>query len=95
MTNYVKRSRHPLSSITNHGLINLLVQISFARHNLRWDQFVAIFGVHWELAVGHIEEREVKRSSPGLAGGGGEELEEGGDDQEEDSGGVAVAVNPI
>ena len=58
------------------------MQISLAQHNLTWQQFFAGAGVHWEPVVRHIGEREVKRSSSGLARGRGEELEEGGDDQE-------------
>ena len=84
MEHYVKTSRHPLSSITNHGLIKLLVQRYLAQHNLTWVQFIVGAGVHRAPAIGHIGDREVKWSSSGLAGGRGEELEEGGDDHEED-----------
>ena len=92
---YGKTSRHPLSSVTNHGLIKLLVQIYLARHNLIWEKFLAIVRVHWAPAIGHIGDREVKWSSSGLAGGRGEELEEGVDDQEEDSGEDVETTNPI
>ena len=61
MAHYVKTSRHPFSSVTNHGLqLKLLVQRSLAKHSLTWDQFVVGVGVHWAPTVGHIGEREVK-----------------------------------
>ena len=59
MAHYVKTSRNPLSFVTNHGLIKILVQRSLARHNLTWEQFFVGFGVHWEPTVGHIGRREV------------------------------------
>ena len=95
MAHYVKTSSHPLSSITNHGLIKLQVKRSLARHNLTWEQFVVGSGVHWAPAVGHIGEREVEWSSSGSARGRGEELEEGGDDQEEYSREDETTKNPI
>ena len=68
MAHYVRNSRHLLSSITNHGLIKLLVQRGLAQNNLTWEQFVGA-AVHQALAVAHIVGRRVKQSSLYLAGG--------------------------
>ena len=65
MKHYVKTSRNPLSSLTNHGLVKLLVQKSLAKHNLTWERFIAGAWVHWARAVGYVGEREVERRSSG------------------------------
>ena len=93
MAHYVKISRHPLSSVTNHGLIKLLVQKYLARHNLTSERFITGVGMHWEPAIGYVGEREIERRSSGWDGGRGEETEEGGDDQEEYLGEAAAAAN--
>ena len=85
MAHYIRNSRHPLSSITNHGLIKLLVQRYLAWNNLTWEQFVGV-EVHQEPAVAHSGDREVEQSSSYSVGGRDEELEEGEYEQEENSG---------
>ena len=82
MAHYSKNSRCPLSSLTNHELIKLLVQRCLAQNNLTWEQFVWV-GVHHAHGVAHIGDREVEQSSSDLAGGRNEELEEGQDEKEE------------
>ena len=94
MVHYVRKSRHPLSSITNHGLIKLLVQIYLTWNKLTWEQFVGAV-VHQEPVVAHIGDREVEHISSGSAGGRDEELEEGEDEQEENSRGAATEENPM
>ena len=54
-----KMSRHPLSSLTNHGMIKLLVQRRLAQNNLTWEQFVGA-AVHRAPVVAHIGDREVE-----------------------------------
>ena len=59
MAHYAKISRHPLSSLTNRGLIKLLVQRRLAHNNLTWEQFIGAT-VHQEPAVAHIADRGVE-----------------------------------
>ena len=94
MPHYAKNSIHPLSYLTNHGLIKLLVQIILAQNNLTWEQFVGV-AVHHAPIVAHIGDREVKQSSLDSTGGRDEELEEGEYGQEENSEGEAVTENPM
>ena len=94
MAHYIRNARHPLSSITNHGLIKLLVQRYLAQNNLTWEQFVGA-GVHQAPAVAHNRDREVEQSSSDSAGRRDEELEEDEDEQEENSGAAAATDNPM
>ena len=41
MAQYVKSSQNTVSSLTNHGLIKLLVLRALAHQNLTWEQFVS------------------------------------------------------
>ena len=72
MAHYANTSRHPLSSLTNHGLIKLLVLICLAHNNLTWEQFVGV-AVHQEPAVACIRGRRVKQSASYLVAGRDEE----------------------
>ena len=41
MAGFVRASKHPLTSLTHHGLIKLIILQTLAQHNLTWDQFIA------------------------------------------------------
>ena len=41
MAGFVRVSKHPLSSLTHHGLIKLIILRTLAQHNITWEQFVA------------------------------------------------------
>ena len=60
MPHYVKTSRHPLSSITNHGLIKLLVQVALAKTYQTWERFIVGAGVNRAPVVRGIEEGDVE-----------------------------------
>ena len=68
MAHYANISRHPLSSLINHGLIKLLVQRRLAQNNLTWEQFLGVL-VHQEPVVAHIGGREVEQRSSDSARG--------------------------
>ena len=71
MAQYVKASRHLVSSLTNHGLIKLFVLRALACQNLTWEQFVPMPRVDREpvLEIEGIGEESDERSSSGSAGG--------------------------
>ena len=70
MAHYVKTSRHILSSVTNHGLIKILVQRTLAQHNLTCEQFLPGVGVHQAPTVSGVGE-ERSNGSPQIQLGGG------------------------
>ena len=74
MAHYAKNSKHPLSSLTNHGLIKLPVKRHLAQNNLTWEQFVG-FAVHQAPTVAHSGDRDVEQISSDSARGRDEELE--------------------
>ena len=78
MAGYVRTSRHPLPSVTNHGLIKLLILRSLAQQNWTWAQFLAGAGIIREhaLEMGGIEVEEEDRGSSNSVGGDDEMLEE-------------------
>ena len=71
MAQYVKASRHPVSSLTNHGLIKLLVLRALAHQNLTWEQFFPRARVDREpvLEIEGIGEESDEPISSGSTGG--------------------------
>ena len=41
MVGFVRVSKHPISSLTHHGLIKLIILRTLAQHNITWEQFIA------------------------------------------------------
>ena len=41
MAGFVRASKHPLASLTYHGLIKLIILWTLAQHNITWDQFTS------------------------------------------------------
>ena len=78
MAGFVRTDCNPLASVTNHGLVNLLILRSLAQQNQTWVQFLAGAGIIQEPALGMvgIEVEEEDRCSSGLVGGEVEMLEE-------------------
>ena len=71
MAQYVKSSQNTVASLTNHGLIKLLVLRALAHHNLTWEQFVPRPRVVREplLEIEGIGEESDEPRSSGLAEG--------------------------
>ena len=71
MSQSVKVSQHPISSLTNHGLIKLLVLRALTHQNLTWEQFVPRPRVDREpvLEIEGIGEESDERSYSGSTGG--------------------------
>ena len=38
---FVRVSKHPLASLTHHGLIKLIILRTLSQHNITWEQFTA------------------------------------------------------
>ena len=94
MAHYAKTSRHPLSSLTNHGLIKFLVKRLLAQNNLTWEQFVGV-AVHQAPALAHIRGRIFEQRSLDSTWRTDEELKEVEYEQEEYSEGGAVEDIPM
>ena len=71
MVGFVRVSKHPLSSLTHHGLIKLIILRTLAQHNISWEQFTAQVQELVPLPGIPIEEEQVH---PQL--GGNEEQQE-------------------
>ena len=41
MAGFVHVTKHPLTSLTHHGLIKLIIIRTLAQHNITWEQFIA------------------------------------------------------
>ena len=41
MVGFVQAAKHPLASLTHHGLIKLIILRTLAQHNITWEQFTA------------------------------------------------------
>ena len=41
MAGFVQATKHPLASLTHHGLIKLIILRTLAQHNITWEQFTA------------------------------------------------------
>ena len=41
MARFVQATKHPLASLTHHGLIKLIILRTLAQHNIIWEQFTA------------------------------------------------------
>ena len=41
MVEFVQAAKHPLASLTHHGLIKLIILRTLAQYNITWEQFTA------------------------------------------------------
>ena len=59
MAGFVRVSKHPLASLTHHGLIKLIILITLAQHNITWEKFTAQVQEPAPLPGIPIEEEQV------------------------------------
>ena len=59
MAGFVRVAKHPLSSLTHHGLIKLIILRTLAQHNITWEQFIAQVQELAPLPSIPIEEEQV------------------------------------
>ena len=70
MVGYVRTTRNPIASLTNHGLIKLLILRELAQQNQTRAQFLVEHEIIWEPPqLGGVEVEEEDQSPSNLVGG--------------------------
>ena len=59
MVGFVLVSKHPLASLTHHGLIKLIILRTLSQHNITWEKFTTQVQELAPLSSIPIEEEQV------------------------------------